>query len=208
MSNEQPPRDDDQGDEPTVAEYTRADASKFPTHPAGQEAAAEGMAAAHGYTLHRRSTFERIADDLNRRGVPTDTAAGALVTDMMTLFNKYERETAAARAAEGDTNPYDLDPYQDVHDLAEQYDDARARTDDPADLERFLDHLAEDLDLADVKALRTAAAAVADAMGRIALAQREKGMSPDRIAAESGYTASRIAQFIREERERRAANDQ
>ncbi|WIC89768.1 serine homologous recombinase [Streptomyces phage SoJo] len=195
-------------DEPTVAEYERADASKFPTHPAGQEAAVEGTAAAHGYAIRRRSTFERIADDLNSRGVPTDTAAGALVTDMMNLFNKYERETAAARAAQGDTNPYDLAPYQDVHDLAEQYEQARANTSKPADLERFLDNLAEDLDLEDVRALRTAAAAVADAMGRIALAAREKGMSPDRIAAESGYTASRITQFIREEKQRRAAGDQ
>ncbi|KUF19578.1 hypothetical protein [Streptomyces silvensis] len=197
MSNEQ-------GDEPTVAEYTRVDASKLPTDPAGQEAAVEGTAAAHGYTLRRRGTFERIADDLNRRGVPRETPAGALVTQMLTAFNEFERETAAARAAKGDTNPFDLAPYADVHDLAEQYTHARARTQDPADLERFLDNLADDLDLADVKALRTAAAAVADAMGRIALAHREQGMSPDQIAAETGYTASRIAQFIRQEKERRA----
>ncbi|MFE1203466.1 hypothetical protein ACFW5V_17415 [Streptomyces sp. NPDC058762] len=202
MSNEQPPADDDQD----VAHYQRADASKFPTHPAGQQAAAEGTAATHGYTLRRRSTFERIADDLNHRGVPKDTAAGALVTQMVTLFNEYERDQAARRAANGDTNPYDLDPYQDVHDLAEQYDQARANTTDPADLERFLDNLADDLDLADVRALRTAATAVAEAMGRIALAARERGMRPDRIANETGYTASRIAQFIREERERRASN--
>ncbi|MCO6747850.1 recombinase family protein [Streptomyces sp. IpFD-1.1] len=201
MSNEQP-HDDDQDVEPTVAEYTRADASKFPRTPAGQEAAVEGMAAAHGYTVRRRSTFERIADDLNRRGVPTDTPHGKIVTQMVELFNEFERETAADRARNGDTNPYDLEPYADVHDLAEQYDDARAQ-ESPADLDRFLDDLAEDLDLADVKALRTAATAVAEAMGRIALAARERGMSPDRIASETGYTASRIAQFLREERERR-----
>ncbi|MBK6018524.1 hypothetical protein [Streptomyces sp. MBT53] len=199
MTKDQEPNDDEQG----VAEYERADASKFPTAPAGQEAAVEGTAAAHGYRVRRLSTFERIAEDLNRRGVPRDTPAGTLVTDMMSLFNKFERETAAARAAEGDTNPYDLAPYQDVHDLAGQYDDARANTSEPADLERFLDNLAEDFDLDDVKALRTAAAAVAEAMGRIALAAREKGMSPDRIAAETGYTASRISQFIREEKHRR-----
>lgn len=198
MNNQ--PNDDEQDVEPTVAEYVRADASKFPTDPAGQEAAIEGTAAAHGLTVGRRGTFERIADDLNRRGVPRDTPARALMTDMMNLFNKFERETAAARAAEGNTNPYDLDPYQDVHDLAEQYEQAKT---DPALFERFLDHLAEDLDLDDVKALRTAAAAVAEAMGRIALAARKRGMSPDRIANETGYTASRIAQFLREERERR-----
>ncbi|MFD3572816.1 hypothetical protein [Streptomyces sp. NPDC058644] len=152
----------------------------------------------------RPSTFERMADDLNRRGVSRDTPHVKMVREMITLFNQFERETAAARAAEGDTNPYDLDAYADVHDLAEQYNDARANTADPADLERFLDNLAEDLDLADVRALRTAAAAVADAMGRIALAAREKSMNADQIAAETGYTASRITQFIREEKQRRA----
>ncbi|MEI5099011.1 hypothetical protein RB200_10675 [Streptomyces sp. PmtG] len=206
MSNEQPPRDDEQGDKPTVAEYTRADPSKFPTTPAGQQAAVEGTAAAHGYTLRGRSAFERIADDLNRRGVPTSTPHGKIVTEMVKLFNEFERETAADRARKGDTNPYDLDAYSDVHDLAEQFDHARANDDDPADLERFLDYLAEDLELTDVRALRTAAAAVAEAMGRIALAARERGMSPDRIAAETGYTASRIAQFIREEKQRRGAS--
>ncbi|WP_419666892.1 hypothetical protein [Streptomyces sp. 2-1] len=188
-------------DGPKVAHYVRADASTLPTHPAGQEAAVEGMAAAHGYTVRRRGTFERIADDLNRRGVPTDTPHGKIVTEMFELFNKFERETAADRALNGDTNPYDLEPFADVHDLAEQYEQAKA--DDPTLFERFLDNLAEDLDLDDVKALRTAAAAVAESMGRIALEARTRGMGPDRIANETGYTASRIAQFLREERERR-----
>lgn len=152
-----------------------------------------------------RSAFERIADDLNRRGFSTATPAGRMVTEMMGLFNQFERETATARAAEGDTNPYDLDAYADVHDLAEVYDHARTNTADPANLDRFLDNLADELGLADVRALRSAAAAVTEAMGRIALAAREKGMNADRIAAETGYTASRIAQFIREEKQRRAA---
>ncbi|MFE1332072.1 hypothetical protein [Streptomyces microflavus] len=202
MSNEQPPREADKDAEPTAAEYTRADASKFPTGPAGQEAAVEGTAAAQGRTLPKGGTFERIAADLNRRGVPRDTPAGALVTDMMNLFNKYESERAAERARRGDTNPYDLAPYQDVHGLADQYDAARA-SDDPRALDQFLDDLAADFYLEDVRALREANAAVQAAMGRIALAAREKGMSPDRIAAETGYTASRIAQFLREEKQRR-----
>ena len=205
MSNEQPPHGD-QDVEPTVAEYHRADASKFPADPTGQQAAVEGMATAHGHTVRPRGTFERIADDLNRQGVPTDTAAGALFTDMVSLFNKYERETAAERAAQGDPNPYDLAPYQDVHDLTNQYDAARAST-DPRDLDQFLDALADDFHLDDVRALRIANAAVQAAMGRIALAARKRGMSPDRIAAETGYTASRITQFVREEKQRRAEND-
>ncbi|OII60873.1 hypothetical protein BJP40_08405 [Streptomyces sp. CC53] len=152
--------------------------------------------------VERRSPFERIAEDLNRRDAPpANGPASALVTEMCMLLGRYERETAA-RAVQGDAKPYDVDPYSDILDLAVQFEHAR-ENEDPTVLERFLDDLAGDLDLADVRSLRMAAVAAAEAMGRIALAAREKGMSPDRIAAESGYTASRIAQFIREEKQRR-----
>lgn len=204
MSNEQPPRDDEQAGEPTVAEYQRADASKFPTTPAGQEAAVEGMVAARGLP-----PAEQVAADLNRRGaaVPKGRPSDALIADMLGLFNQYEREQAAARAAQGDPNPYDLAPWEDAHGLTNEYEAARD-SDDPRALDQFLDNLAEDFHLEDVRALRTAGAAVQAAMGRIALAAREKGMGPDRIAAETGYTASRITQFIREEKQRRAAGEQ
>lgn len=145
-------------------------------------------------------------DEQGTEGEPA-TASDRLVADMLGLFNKYERETAAARAAKGDTNPYDLAPYEDVHGVTNEYEAARASK-DPGALDQFLDNLAEDFHLDDVRALRTATTAVQAAMGRIALAAREKGMSPDAIAAETGYTASRITQFIREEKQRRAAGDQ
>ncbi|MFD5591955.1 MULTISPECIES: hypothetical protein [Streptomyces] len=138
---------------------------------------------------------------------PPDTASDRLLADMLGLFNRYERETAAARAAQGDTNPYDLAPYEDVHGVTNEYEAARD-SDDPRALDQFLDNLADGFHLEDVRALRMATAAVQAAMGRIALAARERGMSPDRIAAETGYTASRITQFIREEKQRRAAGDQ
>lgn len=144
-------------------------------------------------------------DKPTRRSVPPSGPTADFAAEVLELFGKYERETAARRAAQGDTNPYDLDAYADVYDLAEQYERAR-ENDDPTVLARHLDELASDLELADVKALRTAAAAVAEAMGRIALTARMKGMSPDKIAAETGYTASRIAQFIREERQRNGAH--
>lgn len=133
---------------------------------------------------------------------PRDTPKGKLIREMTTLLGQFERETAAARAAQGDPNPYDLDPLDEVRNIADDYD--RHKASGPDTLSEFLDLLADDLELADVRALRTAATAVADAMGRIALAAREKNMSPDQIAAESGYTASRITQFIREEKQRRA----
>ncbi|ALM38219.1 hypothetical protein [Streptomyces sp. FR-008] len=73
------------------------------------------------------------------------------------------------------------------------------------DLDRLLDDLADEFDLADVRIVRGVAAALADAMPRIAHQAREQGKSPDEIAQAAGYTSSRITQFIRQERERRAA---
>ncbi|MEV0444776.1 hypothetical protein AB0I84_04755 [Streptomyces spectabilis] len=207
MSNDQPPRDDEQDVKPTVAEYTRADASKLPQTPAGQLAAVEGVAAAAGLlpadnpklAAHNRKMLHRKFGTVDE-----STPGGRFQALMLAAMEEHERQTAAARAAQGDTNPYDLPPYAEVHDLAQFYDEARTDTEHPNALDRFLDNLADDLDLADVRALRTAAAAAADAMGRIALAAREQGKSPDTIAAKTGYTASRIAQFIRQERERLA----
>ncbi|WP_432155539.1 hypothetical protein [Streptomyces sp. bgisy153] len=137
------------------------------------------------------------------QGAAPKTASDRLAAQMLGLINEYERERAAARAAQGDTNPYDLAPWEDAHGLTNEYEAARASK-DPGALDQFLDNLADDFHLDDVRALRMAGAAVQAAMGRIALAHREKGMSPDQIAAETGYTASRIAQFIREEKQRRA----
>lgn len=175
MSNEQHPRDDERGNEPV------------------------------GYQTGRSYSATEISRKFRDRKLKPTADARALAEHLVAELIQHERDTAARRAAQGDTNPYDVEPYADVHDLARFYDESRANTEDLTDLERFLDNLAEDLDLADVRALRTAAAAAADAMGRIALAHREKGMSPDEIAAQTGYTASRIAQFIRQEKERRAA---
>lgn len=204
MSNEQPPPDDDQD----VAEDERADPSKFPTDPAGQQAAVEGMAAPHGYE-HAKEPHTYTSGEILRaikgpRARMEPTPAGRrLFEAMLSEFDRYERERAAERAAQGDTNPYDLAPWEDAHALTNEYEAARASK-DPGALDQFLDNLADDFHLDDVRALRMAGAAVQAAMGRIALAHRERGMSPDQIAAETGYTASRIAQFIREEKQRRA----
>ncbi|MEK9521444.1 hypothetical protein MIU24_18920 [Streptomyces venezuelae] len=202
MSNEQPPRDVDQDVEPT--------------DPAEQQAAVEDALAAAGLLPahdpktadHNRRRAARLIEE-EHAGTSGEPVVGApsrrLMADMLELFGKYEREAAAERARRGDTNPYDLAPYQDVHDLTNQYDAVR-NSNDPRDLDQFLDALADDFHLDDVRALRIGNAAVQAAMGRIALAAREKGMSADQIAAETGYTSSRVTQFIREERQRRAGN--
>ncbi|MFD3829717.1 hypothetical protein [Streptomyces sp. NPDC058621] len=81
------------------------------------------------------------------------------------------------------------------------------RREELGDLERLLDDLADEFTLADVRIIRMVAAALADAMPRMAHKAREQGMTPDEIAQQSGYTTSRITQFIRQEKERRAERD-
>lgn len=72
-----------------------------------------------------------------------------------------------------------------------------------AALDGLLDQIAHDLDLNDVRIMRGASAAITEAMPRIALTARENGKSPDEIARATGYTTSRIAQYIRQDKERR-----
>ncbi|MFC3347756.1 hypothetical protein ACFOOM_10015 [Streptomyces echinoruber] len=204
MSEQQPPPEDD---EPTVAHYRRADETKFPTHPAGQRASIEGVAAARGYDpLDDPSSFQRIADELNARGVPVDTAAGRLTATMYALFDKYERERRAEIIAAGG-DPDDEWGHtlsrSNLISVARAHRNATRRA-EQGDLDRLLDDLADEFDLTDVRIVRGVAAALADAMPRIAYKARER-MSPDEIAQQTGYTTSRVAQFIRQEKERRAA---
>lgn len=210
MSNEQPPRDDDQD----VAEYRRTDPTGEPTHPAGQQASVEGMLARARMAPRRQSsTFERIADELNRRGVPVSTPAGRLTAQMYALFEEFEQERRAEIiAAGGSPEDADDDGWGDTLSRSNLVSVARAHRNatqphraKEGDLDRLLDDLADEFDLADVRIIRGVAAALADAMPRIAHKHREGGMSPDEIAQKTGYTASRIAQFIRQEKERRAA---
>jgi hypothetical protein len=209
MSNEQPHRDDDQD----VAEYRRTDPAGEPTHPAGQQAAVEGMLARARLAPRRQSsTSERIADELNRRGVPTNTATGRFAAQIFGLVEEFEQERRAEIVAAGGTpEDADDDGWGDTLSRSNLVSVARAHRNatqphraKEGDLDRLLDDLADEFDLADVRIIRGVAAALADAMPRIAHKARER-MSPDEIAQKTGYTASRIAQFIRQEKERRAA---
>jgi hypothetical protein len=95
------------------------------------------------------------------------------------------------RATGGD----DLDAYQEVRHLAEQYEYARG---DAEGLDYFLDRLADALDLADIRALRLAGEAAVAATPRAIKAAKGRGMTPPRIAAELGLTPSRVYQVLRE----------
>lgn len=217
--NDQP--DEQRDDEPTVAHYQRADADRMPTHPAGQQAAVEGMLAAQEHAdrprpsvddLLARARLDHSRDvpaeppvspavaDHNRRRLARhlergDTPTARLMADVLDLLNRHEREQAAARAANGDSNPYDLDPLEPVHDLANYYAEHR---DDEAALAAFYDQLAAELDLADIRALRLAGEAVVAATPRAIKAARDHGMKPPRIADMLGLTPSRVYQVLRE----------
>jgi transcriptional regulator with XRE-family HTH domain len=133
---------------------------------------------------------------------------------MFALFEEFEQERRAEIIAAGGTpEDADDDGWGDTLSRSNLVSVARAHRNatqphraKEGDLDRLLDDLADEFELADVRIIRGVAAALADAMPRIAHKAREQqGMSPDEIARKTGYTASRIAQFIRQERERRAA---
>ncbi|NML50556.1 hypothetical protein HHL19_12885 [Streptomyces sp. R302] len=139
------------------------------------------------------STTPHIVEELNRQGVATNTAAGALFTDMMTLFNKYERETAATRAAQGDTNPYDLDEWEPLEALADEWTSTEGNK---QAREQFLDRLADQLTLDNLRVLRVLAEAGAAVTPRVVRAERARYKVPE-IARRSGLTESRVYQILR-----------
>ncbi|MEU5343017.1 hypothetical protein AB0H18_19635 [Streptomyces sp. NPDC020766] len=128
----------------------------------------------------------------------------AVLRMLIDLVDDYAANHApAARAGKR------IEPFRRLHMLLIARNHRLAsRGQGHTDLDRLLDSVADEFTLADVRIIRGMAAALADAMPRIAHKAREEGMSPDEIATESGYTASRITQFIREEKQRRAAGDQ
>ncbi|WP_326797459.1 hypothetical protein OG946_20230 [Streptomyces sp. NBC_01808] len=140
---------------------------------------------------------------MNTSDQPTP-AARDLAEQLIAEVARHERDQAARRAAAGDPNPYDLAPYADVHDLARAYEDTR---DDPAAREQFLDNLADDLDLADIRALRTAGDAAVAATPRVILAAAARGKKPPRIADEIGLTPARVYGIIRDAKQQATTDD-
>lgn len=132
-----------------------------------------------------------------RRRQPTEEARG-IAEQLLAEIIQHERDTAARRAAEGDTNPYDLDDLEYVRDLADRY---AKRGTDPERITATLDSLTDELDLADVRALRVAAEAAAEITPRlIRLAADVHGMKAPIIAAELGVTESYVYRILREQR--------
>ncbi|MFL0393931.1 MULTISPECIES: hypothetical protein [Streptomyces] len=193
-SDDQQPTGPDE--EPTTLHYERADPSKEPAHPAGQQAAVEGMLTAGGYLPADRPA---TADHNRRRAaqhLSAEPPAEKLRRQMLAIMEEYERKTIAARALAGDPNPTDADPLEYVKDIAAAY------SADAADaLDDYLDRLADKLTLDDVRALRLAGEAAQAVTPRVVKAEADRGKKVPRIADEIGLTESRIYQILREQRD-------
>ncbi|MFE7782052.1 hypothetical protein [Streptomyces nigrescens] len=181
--------------EPTVAHYERADASKFPTTPAGQQASVEGRVAA-GEAEGTMSAVEVSRRARRHRAEIDRPAAEELRDQVLNLIIEHERQTVAARALAGDPNPTDADHLEYVQEIAEHYAQRDQRP-------GYLDQLADELTLDDVRTLRLAGEAAQAVTPRVIMAEADRGKNPPRIAEEIGLTASRVYGIIREERQKR-----
>ncbi|QMP84086.1 helix-turn-helix domain-containing protein [Streptomyces phage Alderaan] len=205
-------------EEQTEATYTRRRAhSGAPTTLLGQEAAVEGALAAGGFLpadnpkvaeFNRRraarfveeqsagsSVLQRMSDELNRRGEPVvGQPSRRLMADMLDLFGRYEREAAAERARHGDSNPYDLDPFEEVENIADEW--ASTEGDEQARA-AFLDRLADQLTLDNLRVIRAAAEAAAAVTPRVVRAERARYKAPE-IARRAGLTDGRVYQILRD----------
>ncbi|MCA1218851.1 hypothetical protein [Streptomyces sp. 8L] len=189
MTNDQHP-----DDEQTTAVYQRADQTKFPTNPAGQQAAVEGTAAALG--LHTSSsTYQRVADELNRQGVPTNGPSRRFAGKVFELFAQFERERRAEIIAAGGDPDEDHDPFEDVREIADQW---AATAEDPQAREAFLDDLADRLDTTEVRALRLAAEAAAAVTPRLVYDDADHGVSAKDTAADLGVSESFVYRLLRQ----------
>ncbi|MER8042577.1 hypothetical protein [Streptomyces sp. NPDC094032] len=184
-------------------DYTKEHAAKAPTTAVYQRAP-------YGYR-RRKTAAERVADDLNRRGVPVpETATGRFAAQMYELYHQFEEERRAEIIAAGGDPDEDaeLDPLsrEALVNLTRDHRSAMRPAADAQQYDDLIEEIADTYTLADVRVIRGAWAAITEAMPRIAyVARQDEGRSPDEIAKATGYTVSRIAQLIRQEKQRAAA---
>ncbi|MEU7046055.1 hypothetical protein AB0A77_34065 [Streptomyces varsoviensis] len=135
--------------------------------------------------ISRRARRNRL--EINR------PAAENLRDKMLALITEHERETIAARALAGDPNPTDADPLEYPHEIAEHYAQLDQRP-------GYLDQLANELSLDDVRTLRLAGEAAQAVTPRVVVAEADRGKHPRQIAAEIGLTDSRVYSILRDHR--------
>ncbi|MFF7295324.1 hypothetical protein [Streptomyces sp. NPDC008265] len=194
MSDQQQP--DEQN---SRAAYRRADTSKAPaSEPGGQRYGEPTLA---GFHEHLRVTIEDMR--AHRGNFWSTTLYAGMAGHVLSWVEDYAPELAEGNTPEGWGDTLSR---ENLRSVARAHRSATHR-EELGDLERLLDDLANEFTLADVRIIRMVAAALTDAMPRMAHKAREEGMTPDQIAQESGYTSSRITQFVRQEKERRAERD-
>ncbi|EFL21883.1 hypothetical protein SSOG_01595 [Streptomyces himastatinicus ATCC 53653] len=113
------------------------------------------------------------------------------------IFAAVEEYKRAKRAADAnhDQNTLDLDY---VRWIADNY--GASREDGSEELTSFLEELANELDLDEVRILRMAGEAAVAVTPRVIEGAAERGMKPPRIADEIGLTPSRVYGILREQR--------
>ncbi|WP_030579143.1 helix-turn-helix domain-containing protein [Streptomyces globisporus] len=184
-TNEQP---DEQGDEPTVAHYTRADASKFPTTPAGQEASIEGMVAAMGGTEATRVHNRRMLAERRAMEETEGTALGRFQRQMLAEFERFEAEREAER------RQYEAAQGTALDMLAAAFRRARS-TEERHDL---AEQVGSSLPLAEAGVIRRVAKALEAAMPGVVVDARVDGWTAKEIAAELDLTPSYVYRMLRE----------
>lgn len=127
-------------------------------------------------------------------------AAEELRDKVLSLIVEHERKTVAARALAGDPNPTDADPLDYLHWIADEY--ARHKN-SPDDLNAFLDRLADELTLDDVRALRKVGEAATAVTPRVILAADTEGIEQDEISRRLGMSvrSGYVARILREQRD-------
>ncbi|MEV8317998.1 hypothetical protein AB0Q95_27890 [Streptomyces sp. NPDC059900] len=184
-TNEQP---DEQGDEPTVAHYTRADASKFPTTPAGQEASIEGMVAAMGGTEATRIHNRRMLAQQRAQEEAEGTAMGRFQRHLLAEFERFEAEREAER------RQYEAAQGTALDMLAAAFRRARS-TEERHDL---AEQVGSSLPLAEAGVIRRVAKALEAAMPGVVVDARVDGWTAKEIAAELDLTPSYVYRMLRE----------
>jgi hypothetical protein len=120
---------------------------------------------------------------------PPMTAADKLRAQTLAAIAQFERETRAAAVETG------RDPFEQVRHIADGYADAK---DDAEQLADYLDHLGNELTLADVRALRLATQAGADVTPHLICQAIDQGRKAADVARELGVSEGYVYRILRE----------
>ncbi|GAA3237199.1 hypothetical protein [Streptomyces lavendulae] len=152
--------------------YKRADASKFPTTPAGQQAAVEGAAAASGWEIVKKVRAAKGAGRLESE----PTSAAVLRDKMLALIEEHEAAQEIARAGH--------EAFHDIAELSERYTRATSETVREGIVADFADHVS----LPAAGLIRRAAKALESVLPDLIVEHHIDGMSAAGIARELGYS--------------------